>query len=145
MTYTISRETELTPELREFLVEETDRMNASFGHDAFDISFALVVKMIREGVFLVCRRHGEITGFHVSWIFRSPLDVNVRLIQQQAFYVAEDSGRTAYHLFKYFIDFGKREADHIITMVASKTNIKPATLKRWGFEELETLYKLEVK
>lgn len=140
----ITRDEELLPDLREFLIAETDRMNSMFD-GMFDVSFAAVSKMLRDGVFLVCRDDGEVTGFHVSWLITSPLDINVKILQQQAFYVKENSGSTAYQLFKYFVDFGKREADHIITMLASKTNIKPASLERWGFSELETLYSMEVK
>ena len=100
--------------------------------------------MIEMGIFLIGRKHGKICGFHVSWLNNSSLDVRIKILQQQIFYVKPDSGRMAYHLFKKFIDIGKSEANHIITMLTIHSNIKPETLKSWGFTEMETLYRMEI-
>ena len=45
---------------------------------------------------------------------------------------------------KALFAFGDCEADHIITMLTSRTNIKPCTLESKGFKMLEVLYRLEV-
>jgi hypothetical protein len=52
--------------------------------------------------------------------------------------------KAAYLLFKDFIDFGKSNANHIITMICKITNIKPESLLKLGFTEMETLYRLEI-
>jgi hypothetical protein len=101
--------------------------------------------LINNYQFYICRRDGEVTGHLICYVFTSPLDVKVKILYQLAFYAKPDSGRTAWHLFQKFIDIGKKEANHIITMLTSQTNIKPSTLKNLGFEEVETLYRLEVK
>lgn len=142
-TYTIERATEYETDLHNFLKQETPKISALF-ENKFNPSNAAVRIMIEKGIFLVARRNGEIRGIHISWLIKSPLDLNVKILQQQLFYVKPDSGRTTYHLFKKFIDIGKSEANHIITMLTSQTNIKSTTLVNLGFKELEVLYRLEV-
>lgn len=144
MDYTIERIDTLDDDVKEFIKKEIPEL-IKISNGRYDPNYCALVPMIQKGVFFVCRRNGEVTGFHVSWISPSPFDINVTLLQQQIFYVKPKSGRTAYHLFKKFIDFGKEHADHIITMVNKHTNIKPSTLKRWGFSEMETLYRMECK
>lgn len=143
MGYTIEKETKLDKNLKMFLQVEMPKLSERYG-DKFNVNFCDLKAMMEKGEFLVCRRDGEVTGIHLSWLFNSPLDLSVKIIQQQLFYVKENSGRSAYLLFKKFIDFGKSEADHVITMIGSETNIKHSTLERWGFKKLETLYRLEV-
>ena len=146
--YTIKRlEWENHDDVLEFL--KWLRINGPEISKTFDYKFnwenAHVEMMIKKGIFLVGKKNDVITGFHISFLITSPLDVNVKLLQQQLFYVMPDSGRMAYHLFQKFIDIGKSEANHIITMLTRHTNIKPETLGRWGFKELEVLFRLEVR
>jgi hypothetical protein len=85
------------------------------------------------------------TGHMICFFTKTPLDPQVTILRQLSFYAKPDSGRTAYHLFHKFIDIGKKQANHIITMLTSHTNIKPSTLENLGFKELETLYRMEIK
>ena len=144
MVYTIERQTEMSDELSAFFYPEMVKLNELFNGD-YKVGKSDLKSMVEKGVFLVCRRDGQITGFHLSWLFRSPLDVSRRVLQQQLFYVGDNAGRSAYLLFKEFIDFGKKQADYILTTIGSHTNIKPSTIKRWGFNEIETLYSMEIK
>lgn len=142
MTYTIERLTEYTDELREFIETEGFEISQMFdGH--FNPNNAAIELLIKNAIFLVGRRNGEIRGIHVSWLIKSPLDITVKILQQQIFYVKPDSGRTALELFNKFIDIGKNEANHIITMLTRHSNIKPETLEKRGFEEIEVHYMLE--
>lgn len=100
--------------------------------------------LVDNGIFLICKRNGEIRGHMLCYVFTSPLDIKVKVLYQLSFHVKPDSGRTAYHLFQKFIDIGKDRANHIITMLTTHTNIKPSTLERMGFKELETLYRMEI-
>lgn len=95
--------------------------------------------------FYICRRNGEITGHLICHIYRSPLDVTKKILYQTSLHAKPDSGRTAWHLFQKFIDIGRKDANHIITMLTSQTNIKPSTLENMGFEKLETLYRMVIK
>lgn len=141
--YEIKRVDYLSDELRTFL--KTEMCDLADRYDnVFDPNYCAIEKMLQSGVFFVCYRDGEITGIHLSWLLNSSLDINVKILQQQIFYVKPKSGRTAYHLFKKYVDFGRSNAHHIITMIGRHTNVKPSTLKRWGFEELETLYRMKV-
>lgn len=144
IVYTIERANILTDELRIFLECEMPKLSETFGNK-FNYEMAIVKYMIERGIFFVGRRNGEIRGIHISWLFKSPLDIEVKILQQQLFYVKPESGRMAFYLFKKFIDFGKTEANHIITMLTSRTNIKSETLNNLGFEKLETLYRMEIK
>ena len=139
----IERITEPTEELLKFLRVEMPLLSEKFGNKFNPHKCALGV-MIEKGVFLVGRYKGEIRGIMIAWLYKSPLDIDTTILQQQLFYVKPDSGRTAFLLFHKFIDIGKNEANHIITMLTSHSNIKSSTLRRWGFKELETLYRMEV-
>ena len=142
-TYTIKRYKNYTKELAVFLGEHIPKISKLYD-DKFDHRNRDDFMLFDKGIFLVCERDGEIVGIHISFLSRSVFDDNTKILRQQLFYVKPGSGRAAYHLFKKFIDIGRHEANHIITMLTSHTNIKPETLSRWGFKELETLYGLEV-
>lgn len=141
--YHVERIQTYEKDLKDFLIEETPKISEMFGN-TFNPERAALGVMIEKGIFLVGRRNGEIKGIHISWLTSSALDINVKILQQQLFYVKPDSGRMAYYLFNKFIDIGKSEANHIITMLTRNTNIKPTTLQNLGFKELEVLYRLEV-
>lgn len=143
-TYTIKREYTLVDDLRQFLNEELPKVCKLFDNK-YDFNYARIRAMLSNGVFFVCRRDGKVTGIHVSWLISNPFDVRVKSLSQALFYVKPDSGRTAYHLFQKFIDFGRSEADHINTTIGKHTNIKPSTLKRLGFSEVETMYQMKVR
>lgn len=134
----------LAEDVIKYLVETGPALSKLFDNK-FNWKNAPILKLIKNCIFLVCRRNGEIRGHMICYVFNSPLDPEVRILYQLSFYVKPDSGRTAYYLFQKFIDIGKERANHIITMLTSRTNIKPSTLKSLGFEELETLYRMEIK
>jgi hypothetical protein len=144
MTYTIKRERELTDELVKFICAEASGLNKLFGgkYNWFNMA---VQEMLDKGIFLVGYKKGEIRGIHVSFLVNHPLDRKLKVLQQQIFYVKPDSGRMAFHLFNKFIDIGRSEADHIITMLTRHTNIKSETLINKGFEEIQVTYRLESK
>lgn len=141
----VERITEVTQELRDFANEEGPKIAKLF-NNTFNFNNCVYDRLpnLDHCVFLVARRNDEIVGVMIGFLFYSPLDIKIRILQQQLFYVKPDSGRSAFHLFKKFIDIGKCEANHIITMLTSQTNIKASTLENWGFNELETLYRMEV-
>lgn len=146
ITYTIERLSQpkdFTPDIEQFLTEEIPNISKIFGNK-FNHDNCIYHAFALAGVFLICRRNDKVQGLMVAFLNRSPFDHKTILLQQQLLYVKPNSGRTAYHLFKKFIDIGKREANHIITMITSQTNIKPTTLEKMGFKEMEVLYRLEV-
>lgn len=131
-------------EVREYLFSVGPELSEMF-ENKLDFRNCPVVELANRCIFLVCRRNGEIRGHMICYVFNSPLDIKVKILYQLSFYVKPDSGRTAYHLFQKFIDIGKDRANHIITMLTTHTNIKPSTLESYGFKELETLYRMEIK
>lgn len=135
---------DFTDDVIKYLLVEMPKIAEMFDNK-FDWKNCPLFKLAREYIFLVCRRNGEVRGHMLCYVFTSPLDVNVKILYQLSFYVKPDSGRTAYHLFHKFIDIGKERANHVITMLTTKTNLKPSTLEKLGFKELETLYRMEIK
>lgn len=101
-----------------------------------------VVDLANKGYFAVCERDGEIVGFMIASFYSSTFDPTTTILQQNLLY-ATPRTRAAHYLLKAFIDFGRKDFNHIITMIAPRTNIKPQSLKRLGFKELETLYGME--
>ncbi len=145
-TYTVERVTTIhlfeDTGLAEYINSTGPELSEKFGNK-FNWKNAQLAKLLSDCIFLVCRRNGEIRGHMICYTFKSPLDYTKTILYQLSFYVKPDSGRTAYHLFHKFIDIGKEQANHIITQLTPHTNIKPSTLERLGFEEMETLYRME--
>lgn len=145
-TYTIERITkpeDFTKDFKQFLLEEVPKISDTFDN-VFDYNNCSPFLMAKKTFVLVCRRDGEIRGLMVADISNNYFDMKIKILQQILFYVKPNSGRTAYYLFNKFIDIGKSEANHIITMLTKHTNIKPTTLESLGFKELETLYRMEI-
>ena len=143
-TYTIERVYQTTPpEVFDFLVEEIPKISERFS-DKFNWRMIDLEQLLKDKTFFYCTRNGEVVGFILCTFMRSTFDPTNIVLMQDLFYVKPNSGKAAYLLFKKFIDIGKSKANHIITMLTSQTNVKPSTLKKFAFKELETLYRLEV-
>ncbi len=93
--------------------------------------------------FIVCFRGEEPVGVSLSRLYNSILDPKVRILYQDLIF-ASPGTRAASYLYRDLIDFGKANADHILSARAPKTNIKSSSLEKLGFKELEILYRLEV-
>ena len=146
MTYTIEqlrRPEDFTSDVRKFISDEIANVSKLFG-DRFNFKNFVPEHFAQAGIFLICRREGEIRGVMLASLTRTHFDFETAILRQVLFYVKPHSGRTAYQLFKKFIDIGKSRANHIITTIASQTNIKASTLQRMGFKEVETLYRMEI-
>lgn len=141
--YTIEQVTEVTDDFRNYLFEEAPKISALFDNK-LDYRNCPVEELIEKCIFLVGKKDGEIRGHMICQIIPNALDYKVKMLYQLSFYVKPNSGRTAYHLFHKFIDIGKDQANHIITMLTSHSNIKPSSLEKLGFKELETLYRMEI-
>lgn len=143
--YTIER---VTPEmiqndedLRAFMVV-VGREVASLYGDKFNWRNFRPARYASRHRFVVCKRDGVIVGVHLSRLAESGFDPDVCIAIQDLIWCAPRT-RAAYWLLRDFIDFGKANANHVITMLTPYTNIKPASLERLGFQKLETLYRLE--
>jgi hypothetical protein len=144
--YTIEQLNEFTihnGDVVNYIKEVAPEISSMFG-DVFNYRNCNPPKLAKHRIFIICRRNGIITGHLIANLFHSPFDPEVKILYQNALYAKPDSGRTAYHLFHKFIDIGKKQANHIITMLTSQTNIKPSTLNNLGFREMETLYRMEI-
>lgn len=71
-------------------------------------------------------------------------ECNRVFLRQNALYGKPGSLATFY-LVQDYIDFGKTHADDVIMVIGAKTNIKPKSLERLGFNKLETSYRLKTK
>lgn len=146
--YTIERITnisqmtgELSLWLREFGVKAAqDNFGSSTYMETFDyLDYAI------NNLLWICRRDGRPVGAMLASIQISVFDPDLTILVQDSLYVPESGNRAAFLLLREFIDFGKSNAKHIITMTASGTNIKARSLEKLGFKELERHYRLEVK
>ena len=143
MTYTIEK-IKATPSAKfiEFAIEVAKesqlKYKTKYAWGRFDFE-----NYSKTGCVLACKRNDQYVGLMIFRLGRSIFDSDVRILSQDLLY-AKPGTRAAYYLMKEFIDFGKRNADHIITMIAEHTNIKPKSLEKLGFKKLETMYRIEV-
>ena len=93
---------------------------------------------------MLCRRDGLPVGVMLSRLYPSIFDEKIMILFQDLLY-ARPGTRAAKLLFDDFVDFGKANADHVLTTIASPTNIKPWSLEKLGFKMIEERYRLETK
>jgi hypothetical protein len=94
--------------------------------------------------FIVCRKNGIPVGVHLSRRYDSILDPEIKILYQDLLF-AEPGTRASIILLKDFLTFGKANADHVITCIGAKTNIKRQSLEKLGFKKMEELYRIEVE
>ena len=144
-TYTVDRIKDIDDidgELAFFLTEEAKNIQKMFD-DKYDLNKFDFLRYARNNLFLVCRRNKKTVGVLMAAHFFSGIDQSVKILSQQLLYVKRPAGRAAYTLMQHFIDFGKLNADHVITMIGANTNIKPRSLEKLGFNKIEELYRME--
>lgn len=145
-TYTIER---VLPEhlqdqkLLEYLATSAKQVAKLYGNKFDWKNFSLRGYLSRYR-FMLCRRNGVPVGFMMARLYDSIFDPEKAILMQDLLF-AEPGTRAAHVLMQDFIDFGKANANHIITMIAEHSNIKPSSLERYGFKQLETLYRIEVE
>lgn len=100
--------------------------------------------IVKDHYFAVCFKDDEPVGLMVGTLTKSIFDQNIKILRQITQFAVPGS-QAAYWLMKDFIDFGKVNANHILTNIGAKTNIKPRSLEKLGFSELETLYRMEIE
>ncbi len=134
---------DFTPEVCSFLFEAAERLQGMYGNK-FDSGAFDFIGYARQGLFLVCRKDGELVGGLLARLYGSIFDAKTIILMQDELYCKPDSGRAAHLLMRAFIDFGKSNANHVLSMVGEHTNIKGRSLERLGFKKIEELYRLEV-
>lgn len=117
--------------------EENELYGRKFGLTHFDL-----VGYVTRGRMTIAMKNGIPVGMMMARLSTSVFDPQTVLLIQDLLFVKPGT-RAAKYLIEDFIDFGKANANHIITMIAEKTNIKPRSLEKLGFKKLETLYRLE--
>lgn len=143
MAYTTKRikYADIDDKLMGFLARAAYASNHMYGNK-YNID-KLNIGSISENEYLwVCFRDDEPVGLLLASLGSSFFDRTVRILTQYLLYCKPNT-RASYYLLKTFIDFGRLNANHLITMIGSETNIKPRTLERLGFNKLETLYRME--
>ena len=144
--YTIERLTcadDFDTDLALWLVNEakvlSELYDGVFDHKTFDfISYA------EKRVFFLCRKNGEPVGIMLCSLFRSGFDRSKTILMQELLYVKSPEFKATYKLLHHFIDFGRSQANHVITMIGLKTNIKARSLEKLGFKKFEELYRMEI-
>lgn len=92
---------------------------------------------------LVAYRDDVIAGFTIGIISVSVFDITLKTLNQLTIY--SDYPIATAKLVRYFIDFGKANAN-LISMNTSKfANIKGSTLEKLGFAKGDTEYRMEVQ
>ena len=104
--------------------------------------FNLVLYADRGRITIAYDAKDRPTGLMLSRLYYSTFDGTTRVLMQDLLY-ARPGSRAAKALLDDFIDFGRHNADHILTAIGEHTCIKPSSLAGMGFKELETIYRME--
>ncbi len=131
------------PELFQFVRTGAEVLGVVYDN-TFNYENFPIMSYIKSHRFVVCFRGLKPVGFMLSRFFPSLFDPTVKILFQDSLFALPGT-RAAKYLMMEFVDFGKSNADHIVSMIGLKTNIKRQTLEKLGFKELETLYRMEIK
>jgi len=144
MTYTIERwhGERGDTELELFFISSVKIVSKIYG-DKFNYHRFDLRDFARKHRVTICRYKGKPIGFMMSILTSNIFDPDLIILRQVLLY-GQPSTRAAYLLMQDFIDFGKNNANHIITMINTKTNIKRQSLEKLGFVKAEEFYRIEV-
>lgn len=129
------------PGVAAFIVDTADHLNAAYGY-RFNWTRINLPELLRSKYCVICKRDQEPVGLMVSSLLSSTFDPDVRILRQETLF-AKPGTRAIIHLMLDFIDFGKNNANHLITMIGQHSNLTDRSLQRLGFSYLETLYRME--
>ncbi len=130
-------------EIAHFFMERADALSkmtgSKFNWKNFDF-----LNYARHGLFLIALKDNAPVGGLLARLYESVFDYETKILFCDVMHVEPGNSRATYMLIQEFIDFGKANANHILTATHEKTNIKRRSLERLGFKKLEELYRLEV-
>jgi len=141
MTYTVKRLRHLGTGDENFLAAMATKNNEAYGnpYDWYDFDFQ---NFCDKHVAFMCYRDDVPVGIIAGRFGTSVFDPGLKVLRQTVFWTVPGT-RAVKLLLEEFIDFGKSNADHILTSIGTETNLKPESLEKLGFKKLETLYRLE--
>lgn len=141
--YTVKRlrAKNIKPVHSRFIYEAGLKVNKQDGSKYDWESFPLK-RFAEEHLLLMCYRNGQPVGFLAGTIFGSFFDPRIKILYQNLLFSLPNT-RSSLLLLKEFIDFGKTNANHTISVIGQNSNIKPRSLLRLGFTKLEELYRME--
>jgi hypothetical protein len=133
---------QIDDELFEFFKKSGEKVAAVY-ENVFNWKHFHLLQYAIQHRFIICRRKGKPVGVHLSRLYPSILDPEIKILYQDLLF-AEPGTRASIILLKDFLTFGKANADHVITCIGAKTNIKRQSLEKLGFKKMEELYRIEV-
>lgn len=147
MNYTIERLRkfeDFDKEMVEFLLSEGVALSKITGQK-FNWRNFNALDYARNAIFWVARRDGAPVGMLLARLYGSVFDNQTKILFQDLLYVKPGNRKAAFLLFQQYIDFGKLNANHILTAAHDGTNIKARSFARLGFKKMEVVYRLEIK
>jgi hypothetical protein len=126
-----------------FLYESFGVVNKMYG-GTYNLMNCDIPLMVDKTRFVICYRDQIPVGFMWSSLHNHTFDPKLKILKQLLLH-AQPGTRAARLLLKEFIDFGKLNANYIITTIGRETNIKSKSLEKLGFSKLEESYRLEVR
>lgn len=129
-------------DVRRFVTEGAEHANRVYGNK-YDWKNFPILDFIDSHYFAICFRNDKPVGFICGTLTHNGFDRKIITLRQTLLYAVPKT-RATLLLLKDFIDFGKENANHIITGIGTETNIKPKSLEKLGFKHLEQVFRLEV-
>lgn len=111
-------------------------------HPGFKWKNFNITKFLSYNYLNFCYRDERPVGFLAASFSRSFFDSDIVTLRQNLLYSLPNT-RASLLLLKDFIDFGKVNANHVITTIGPWTNIKRQSLEKLGFSKLEETFRME--
>lgn len=124
-----------------FIFDCAEKVNLAYGNK-FDWQDFPLRRFADQHYLIMCYRGFRPVGFLMATLYPSFFDPKVKILYQNLLYSLPNT-RSSLLLLKEFIDFGKTNANHTISVIGQNSNIKPRSLERLGFTKLEEVYRME--
>lgn len=134
---------DLDPDLIKWILYASAQLNYKYGN-RYDWSSFPFHDIMDNHYFAVCTLNGKYVGMTMGRLAANIFDPKCKMLRQITMF-ADRGAKTAYYLMNDFIDFGKKNANHVISTINVETNIKGSTLEKLGFKHTESIYRMEVK
>lgn len=142
--YTVKtiRVEDVNERLKEFFTNSSSALHKLHSHFPFKFGSEEITHYINRHRMTICYQGFKPVGLLMSRLFPSIWNPIVKILYQDLLY--SETKRGTYCLLKDFIDFGRRNANSIVTTIGVKTDLNRRSLEKLGFSKTEESYEIEV-
>ena len=133
--YIVKRITDYDAKILKYILESGLEISKIYGDKFNWLNFKINQVLKEHYVWLCLDSKEELKGIMIATLSPCFWDPSLKMLRQELIYTSNPIATA--ELIRYFIDFGRNNANHVIMCIGEKTNIKESSLNKLGFDKLE--------